>query len=130
MDYSKKINEVNKKYNILWILVAIIIGFTLAYLLNYKSVKTGHKLQELILLTKGNCYHIHHFMVLSIIILAMLFGKYLNNDKALFIIIALLVGISLEDGLFKDWNVIKNNCHKKQLIKFIKNTTDVYKKYN
>jgi len=121
----KDMEYLNNRYNILWVLCAIIAGFTVLYFLNYKSVHSGYKLQELILLTGGNCYHIHHFMVLGIITLAMLFGKYLNNDKVLFIIIGLLVGMSVEDGLFKDWNVIKNNCHKKQLIKFINKTTDV-----
>ena len=39
-----------------------------------------------------------------------------------------LIGVSSEDLLFKDWNVIKNNCHKSKLIKFMKQTTDVYSK--
>ena len=122
----KQIEYFNNTYHLLWVFCAIILGFTILYFLNYKSTNSGYKLQELILLIAGNCYHIHHYMVLGIIILAMLFGKYLNNDKVLFIIIGLLVGMSLEDLLFKDWKVVKNNCHKKKLIKYISKTTDVY----
>jgi len=101
------------------------VGFSVAYFFNYKTDRSGYKLQELILLKNGNCYHIHHYMYFGVIILAMLLGRYLKNDNILFIIIGLLVGGSLEGGLFKDWNLIKNNCHKKKLIKFMMHTKSV-----
>ena len=41
------------------------------------------------------------------------------------ITIAFLIGLSLEDLLFKDWYLIKNNCHKSKLMKFMMNTVDV-----
>lgn len=107
---------------IFYCIIAILVGFILAYFCNYKVVRGGYKLQELVLLFKGACYHIHHYISCSIIILAILFGRYIKNDNVLFIIIGLLVGCSLEDGLFKDWYLIKNNCHKKKLIKFMMNT--------
>ena len=59
----------------------------------------------------------------------MLLGKFVSF-KLLIIIIAFLIGISLEDLMFKDWNLIKNNCHKSKLIKLLKQTTDVNSKYN
>ena len=45
------------------------------------------------------------------------------------ITIAFLIGLSLEDLLYKDWYLIKNNCHKSKLIQFMMNTTDVNKEY-
>ena len=54
-----------------------------------------------------------------------------SMSKNLFsLFISFLLGICLEDLLFKDWNIIKNNCHKSKLIKFMQNTTDVNSKYN
>ena len=52
-------------------------------------------------------------------------------SKNLFVLfISFLLGICLEDLLFKDWSIIKNNCHKNKLIKFMKNTVDVYSEFN
>ena len=61
-----------KKTNmkIVIIIGSIITGFLIAYFLNYKADRSGYKLQELIFLNKGACYHIHHFMIFGIIILA------------------------------------------------------------
>ena len=59
----------------------------------------------------------------------MLIGRYMSS-KLLLIMIAFFIGLSLEDLIYKDWDIIKNNCHKSKLIKFMKNTTDVSSKYN
>ena len=59
----------------------------------------------------------------------MIIARSLSKTK-FYIFVAFLIGVSSEDLLFKDWNVIKNNCHKSKLIKFMKQTTDVYSKYN
>ena len=127
-------NEKNQNENIqtilIYLFVPLIIGFTILYFINYKKVTKGYKLQELVLLMKGNCYHIHHSMVMLLIIISIIIGRFLQNDLLLVSIIGLLLGISMEDLLFKDWDLVKNNCHKTKLIKFMKNTTDIDSKYN
>jgi len=109
--------------------IALVIGFLVAYLFNIKSNRKGFRLQELVLLMKGNCYHIHHFMWIGAMIISMIIARSLSKTK-FYIFVAFLIGVSSEDLLFKDWNVIKNNCHKSKLIKFMQQTTDVYSKYN
>lgn len=119
-----------KKYNIYFnLIIALVIGFLVAYIFNIKSNRKGFRLQELVLLMKGNCYHIHHFMWIGAMIISMIIARSLSKTK-FYIFVAFLIGVSSEDLLFKDWNVIKNNCHKSKLIKFMKHTTDVYSKYN
>jgi len=115
--------------DIIYTLFATITGFLIAYYINFKKTKGKHRLQELVLLMKKNCYHIHHFITFGVIIISMLLGKYISL-KLLIIIIAFLIGLSLEDLMYKDWNLIKNNCHKSKLIKLMKNTKDVNSKYN
>ena len=54
-----------------------------------------------------------------------------SMSKNLFVLfISFLLGICLEDLLFKDWSIIKNNCHKNKLINFMKHTINVYSEYN
>ena len=119
-----------KKYNIyVNLIIALAIGFLVAYIFNIKSNRKGFRLQELVLLMKGNCYHIHHFMWIGAMIISMIIARSLSKTK-FYIFVAFLIGVSSEDLLYKDWNVIKNNCHKSKLIKFMKQTTDVYSKYN
>jgi hypothetical protein len=119
-----------KKYKTYIILcIALLIGFLLAYIFNFKKNRKGSHLQELVLLTNGNCHHIHHFILFGSIIIAMIIARSLSKT-AFYLLVAFLLGVSAEDLLFKDWYVIKNNCHKNKLIKFMKNTTDVYSKYN
>ena len=98
-------------------ILAMTSGFVIAYYVNYKQ--SNKNLQELILIAKNNCFHIHHFITFSIIILSMLFGYYISGTY-LFLVIAFMIGLSIEDLLFKDWYIIKNNCHKKQLLKLFK----------
>ena len=115
--------------DIINILSTTFLGFIIAYYINFKHGKKPHRLQELILIMKKNCYHIHHFITFGGVILFMLIGRYMSS-KLLLIMIAFLIGLSLEDLIYKDWGIIKNNCHKSKLIKFMKNTTDVNSKYN
>ena len=119
-----------KKYNIYFNLtIALVIGFLVAYIFNFKSNRKGFRLQELVLLMKGNCYHIHHFMWIGAMIISMIVARSLSK-KMFYLLVAFLIGVSSEDLLFKDWNIIKNNCHKSKLIKFMQHTTDVNSKYN
>ena len=119
-----------KKYNIYFnLIIALVIGFLVAYIFNFKSNRKGFRLQELVLLMKGNCYHIHHFMWIGAMIISMIVARSLSKST-FYILVAFLIGVSSEDLLFKDWNIIKNNCHKSKLIKFMQHTTDVNSKYN
>lgn len=119
-----------KKYNTyVNMYIALVIGFLVAYKFNFKTNRKGFRLQELVLLMKGNCYHIHHFMWIGSIVISMIIARYLSKT-IFYLLVAFLIGVSSEDLLFKDWNIIKNNCHKSKLIKFMQNTTDVNSKYN
>ena len=113
----------------------IVTGFALAYFKNYKQTTQPHnphnfKLQELVLLLKGACFHIHHWMWAMLLVTCLLLGRLVNNDYILFGIVGFLIGMSLEDLLFKDWAVVTNNCHKSQLIEFMRRTEDVDAQYN
>jgi hypothetical protein len=68
-------------------------------------------------------------MWIGAMIISMIVARSLSKTS-FYLLVAFLIGVSSEDLLFKDWNVIKNNCHKSKLIKFMKQTTDVYSKYN
>lgn len=126
---SSIVNFYKKYSTYIKICSSLLIGFLVAYIFNIKSNRKGFRLQELVLLMKGNCYHIHHFMWIGAMIISMIIARSLSKTK-FYIFVAFLIGVSSEDLLFKDWNVIKNNCHKSKLIKFMKHTTDVYSKYN
>jgi hypothetical protein len=119
----------------LTVLVCIITGFTLAYFKNYKQTTHptnphGFTLQELVLLMKGACFHIHHWMWAVLLVICILFGRYVTNGYITLGVVGFLIGLSLEDLLFKDWDVVTNNCHKSQLIEFMRRTEDVDTKYN
>ena len=119
-----------KKYNTyIKICLSLLIGFLVAYIFNFKSNRKGFRLQELVLLMKSNCYHIHHFMWIGAMIISMIVARSLSKTS-FYLLVAFLIGVSSEDLLFKDWNIIKNNCHKSKLIKFMQHTTDVNSKYN
>ena len=93
-----------------------IAGFIYSYFTNYKKVNTSKDLQELILLVHGHCYHIHHWILCIVLVVVMLFSKYIHHF-ILFSIVGLLVGIASEDLLYDDTFNIKGNCHRTQLIK-------------
>ena len=128
---SKSKKKANQITNTITLLVCMLIGFWITYINNYEKTKKSNTLQELILITGGNCYHIHHYMICILIIASLLMGNALHKYKfGLYCIIALFAGVAAEDLLYTDWMLIKNNCHKSQIIKELKNTTDVQKVYN
>ena len=114
---GKKIKFINN--HLISGMLFIIIGFFIAYFVNFKQDKSWRGLQEFVLFTKGECFHIHHFIYFSLFICFILFGRFIENDMLIISLIGLFIGFSLEDGLFKDWYKIKDNCHKKQLKKVI-----------
>tara|TARA_Y100000817_G_scaffold305632_1_gene289933 strand:- start:804 stop:1151 length:348 start_codon:yes stop_codon:yes gene_type:complete len=106
------------------VILSLILGFFITYKINYvknpKSIQT--RLQEVVLFTNDTCYHIHHWMWMSIIIISILIGRYVKNKMYIFDLIAFLVGGSLVDLLYSDWDIVKNNCHKKKIQGFFKRT--------
>ena len=133
-DKSKTLSNIIQKYTDMYSLtiifiVCVILSFSLAYFFNYKNSKSGG-LQELILLANKSCYHIHHSITMTLMITCLIIGRYIKSNKTLVAILGVYVGMVAEDFLYKDWFMIKNNCHKKQLIKYMKQTVDVFKKYN
>lgn len=98
-------------------LVGAFVGFIAMYVMNYQKVEKSNELQEVVLFTNGNCYHIHHYITCGIILLNLIIGYKLQHKPMwLLSIIGVLFGIAAEDLLFKDWARIKNNCHKDQII--------------
>ena len=118
----------------LTVFICVVTGFVVAYFKNYKqtSQHTTHnfKLQELVLLMKGSCFHVHHWMWALLLVACLLFGRFVYNNYIIGGLCGFLIGLSLEDLLFKDWNVVTNNCHKSQLIEFMRHTEDVDSQYN
>ena len=95
----------------------IIIVLILGFVLTYNRIHTDTtKLQELVLFTNNTCYHIHHYIWMSIIVILIILDRNIRDKKYINIILAFLIGSSLVDFLFKDWMLIKNNCHKKKII--------------
>ena len=134
VDKTKNLTDIVQKYTDMYSLIIIFvvcvsISFCLVYFFNYKTAKKNG-LQELILLANKSCYHIHHSMFMTVMVICLVLGQYIKSNRTLVAIIGVYVGMVAEDFLYIDWFVIKNNCHKKQLIKYMKNTVDAFKKYN
>lgn len=110
----------NSFTNDFYIIVGVIVGFLLTYKISYvKNVQSiNTRLQELVLFTNDNCYHIHHYMWMFIILFAVIAERKIKTKKYVNGILAFLIGSSLVDVLYKDWILIKNNCHKNKIMKF------------
>lgn len=113
-----------EKYKSMYLLteifiVSVSISFIITYFINYRKGTTS-KLQELILLVNNSCYHIHHSITLTLMIACLFAGRYIKNTSTLVGILGIYIGMVAEDFLYKDWYLIKNNCHKKLLLKFVK----------
>ena len=97
------------------IFIAAIIGFILAVVINYIPSKHHHMdksyRQEIDLFIANNCYHIHHWMSLTLVLLFLFIGKFYSDTYFFIILIGLLIGIILEDFLFGDVFKIRNNCN-------------------
>jgi len=116
------INYNNFKSNNIYLIIyiSLLFGFILAYFVNYKKNKKNKKnLQELVLFINNNCYHIHHYITYSLFILFILLGRFVKNNYIIYFIIFFMIGLSIEDLLFDDWYIIKNNCNKNKLIKLL-----------
>ena len=122
-DNDLKILENMPVYLVATFGICLVVSYSIGYFFNYK--KRDDKLQELVLIAKGACYHIHHWMWMTLLVASMILGRYISNDYIFSGIIGLWLGSCLEDLLFKDWYIVKNNCHKNKLIKLLQNTKDV-----
>jgi hypothetical protein len=102
---------------------ALTIGFLFTYLINYFGNKD--RMQETIAIFSNHCFHIHHWIICLFIICVLLIGHYLKSTSTLYLIISFLIGVSIEDLMFKDFYKIKDNCHGKKLIKMLKKNSGV-----
>ncbi len=111
--------KIYKHVYFIFFLLSTFVGFTIMYIINFKKVKQSHDLQELDLFINGDCYHIHHYITCFVIIISLLIGYKLNSKhiRWLLILIGFLLGIAVEDLLYKDWLKIKNNCSNNKIIK-------------
>ena len=92
-----------------------LVGFCVAYIVNYKHGFGG--LQELVLFFGGTCTHIHHWEWAFAFIAMLLIGMYMKERRYVWFSIAFLLGLSLEDLLFRH---SKNPCHTNQIIRLLK----------
>ena len=106
----------NKFFFHLFLLLATLICFLLLYFINFLPVKEHKKkntyILELYFFINNQCYHIHHWITLSVILIIIFLINIIDNIIILNIIIGLILGAILEDFLFKDEFKLKNNCFK------------------
>ena len=76
-----------------------LVSFLVTVWINYHN--NSVKIQKLVLRWEEKCFHIHHWLTFSGILLAFVLGRYLS--LAHFNIgVVILLGIIAEDFLFKD----------------------------
>ena len=106
----------------LLIIFSLLIGFYGTYKFNYinNPNDSNTRLQELILFMDDACFHIHHYMWLTLIIIALYLGRYIAKQSHFNMFVAFLTGCAMEGLLFKDWMLIKNNFHQDKIEKLFK----------
>ena len=100
-------NIFNKHKKFIINFFAVLLGFFIAFILNYKSSKK----QALMLIWNDKCFHIHHWISYGIILLAMLFHKFFPMEID-YIVIFFIVGLILEDFLYRDIFQVREKCSK------------------
>lgn len=110
------------KKTLIVFIIAVFIGFGAGVHFNYvrnpSSVQS--RLQELVLFTNDSCYHIHHSMVFTLCIACIAFGRLIKNTKIAAGVVGLMVGASLMDLLYPDWDLVKDNCHRSKIMQYFK----------
>jgi hypothetical protein len=106
------------KYHKLIYVGLLLFGFLMTYLINYAG--NADRMQEIIAIFSNHCYHIHHWMICFFIIFALLIGHNIKSKFWLYAVIIFLIGVALEDMLFSDFLIIKDNCHGEKLIEILK----------
>jgi len=101
----------------IFIIISLFVGFYGTYRFNYikNPDDINSRLQELILFFDNKCYHIHHYMWLTLIIIALYIGRYIRKQSHFNMFVAFLIGCAVEGLMFKDWMLIKNNCHQEKI---------------
>lgn len=93
--------------NILYGLFGGFFGFVL---LNYIPARNEVR-NELDLFIGENCFHIHHWISCFIMVAILFFGKYYGDSVGFSIVYGILLGVALEDFLFR--NVLNiRTCNK------------------
>ncbi len=87
--------------------LAFLITFSLAYMFNFKSEEQ----QELLFVINQKCYHLHHWLVFSTIIIGGYVLSYVPRD-VLNVIVAGTIGFIAEGLLYKDFLNIREDCDK------------------
>jgi len=87
--------------------IIFLFGLAIAYKNNFKSSKKN----ELVLIWKDKCYHIHHWITYSIII-ASLYTNLILDIKYIHIITFFLLGLVAEDLFYRDILDIREPCSK------------------
>lgn len=88
-----------------------ITGFLLFVIFHYIPSKKYNIKMELDLFIKSNCFHVHHWITILLIIIFMFVGRYTTIYYFIFII-GLLFGILVEDLLFRNvFNLY--NCNRR-----------------
>lgn len=90
----------------MYILLAV-ASFAIAMAANYRSrIK-----QELVLILGHKCYHIHHWMSISLGVAIGMAGATLPKE-VLYVLIAIAAGLAMEGALFSDWMQLKEHCER------------------
>ena len=87
--------------------IIFLFGLAIAYKNNFKSSKKN----ELVLIWKNKCYHIHHWITYSIII-ASLYTNLILDINYIHIITFFLLGLVAEDLFYRDILDIREQCSK------------------
>lgn len=106
------------------LIISVLAGFAGGVHFNYvKNAASAHtRLQELVLFTDDSCYHIHHSMCFSLAMGCIAFGRYVRNPLVVAGVVGLMIGASLMDLLYPDWDLVKNDCHRAKIMRYFKQT--------
>ena len=84
-----------------YLILFTVVSFIVAYFINYMPLhKRKYYIQELDLRVGNDCYHLHHWIIFSILLIVLFVGRYIKNDIIFHSIIGLCLGFILEDFLF------------------------------
>ena len=119
-----KIIEGGNVTNNALILFGLLVGFAFTYKINYVKPKPDkikkNSLQEIVLFTSNDCYHIHHFIWMTLIIFVVLVERQVSDKRYVNGFLALLIGSSLVDLMYIDWTLVKEDCHENKIMKLFK----------
>jgi hypothetical protein len=90
--------------------IGVIFGFLGFILLHYIPSRNGYR-EELDLFIGRECIHIHHWITCLLMLLILWYGKYYGETRGFNILSGIVLGLLLEDFLFRNiYNM--RNCNK------------------